>query len=1037
MLSTCPNCDRSLPVDDSAAFCMYCGAELGGMQKRDQAPSNESAAGSMPVFDVEPASDPHATMDYRTITSESELGQEDPVPERVGIFRLIRRLGIGGMGQVFEAESDENGERVALKLLSPKLITNPNSVERFKQEGRLASQITHPRCVFVYGADTEEGRPYIVMELMPGSTLKDLVDQIGPLPWDQAIHRIIDVIDGLIEAHRLGMLHRDVKPSNCFLTQDDRVKIGDFGLSKSLDNQQVQKQLTSSGAFLGTVLFASPEQIRGEEVSYDSDVYSVAATFYFLLVGRAPHQHISMTAALAKVISEPPPSIRSFQPDVPKALEKIVFRGLDRDRNRRFASLEELRDALQDLLPERQLPARIRSLISAYVLDALFCLFALALPISLIGEAMFGSSRVNDFLNSNILYGLILILYFTLSEGVYGASLGKLPFRLRTVRLGRVGPIGLVVALIRSSVFHGSIGLILVLTGLISRIPVVGPLCALGFFVLAALILFISRGRSPTQQGFHDLASRCRVVQRPRAEHRPRLISPYTNPLNTARQRHDLPAQVSGFRILGILTQDPNGSMVWVAEDEALNRRILLWLRPANQLPKGVPQPPVRPGRLRAISTGEWLGRDKVYGWTAFVAPTGTSLVDLTSPEHQMEWADTRSLLEQVVIELRASSRDGSMPARLGVDQLWVEPNGRVHLLDFPIPPQRCPVEAAETPIELIRQVARTSLQGEPTVKTNRIIAPIPPHATRICSRIFAEPAVDLGELENQLIASRANPPAVSSVMRAAHLGLIAAISGWAVLILIIVSVGFTLLLTTNIASNRSRSAMIREGLSSPRQVEIWRSQSPLLQSGLDGTKLTEWQVSFQQFQEEDEAELDQAMRTLSRLERSIVLLLLDLEESSEELLGSPVMTGFLETQVANPQYRVKLLTLESELRTHDAALRSSVINLVFVLGLSLFAGFFRGGVSYLLSGIALVRADGQPAERWRCALRELIIWSPFLFLNLMNIWIQSFHPEWIRVRSAFGVLTLIMIFAYFVIGLRYPSQGPHDRLVGTHMVPA
>src|SRR5262249_29842941 len=156
-------------------------------------------------------------------------------------------------------------------------------------------------------------------------TLKDVVDARGPLPPEEAITRILDVIDGLSEAHRVGMIHRDMKPSNCFLTADDRVKVGDFGLSKSLIGSR-DHHLTQSGAFLGTVLFASPEQIRGEPLDYGSDVYSVCATLYYLLCGQAPYHHESVTAALAKAISEDPPPICEKHPEVPRGLEAVVMK---------------------------------------------------------------------------------------------------------------------------------------------------------------------------------------------------------------------------------------------------------------------------------------------------------------------------------------------------------------------------------------------------------------------------------------------------------------------------------------------------------------------------------------------------------------------------------------------------------------------------------------------------------------------------------------------------------------------------------------
>src|SRR5262249_44364418 len=161
---------------------------------------------------------------------------------------------------------------VAIKLIAPEYAMSTSAVERFRLEGRLASTITHPSCVFVMAADEDAGQPFIVMELMPGTTLTMLVDEKGPLAPLDAIRKILDVIAGLQEAHRLGVIHRDVKPSNCFVDSDGRVKVGDFGLAKSV---QEEGDLTRTGTFVGTVLFASPEQIKRQPLDAQSDIYSV------------------------------------------------------------------------------------------------------------------------------------------------------------------------------------------------------------------------------------------------------------------------------------------------------------------------------------------------------------------------------------------------------------------------------------------------------------------------------------------------------------------------------------------------------------------------------------------------------------------------------------------------------------------------------------------------------------------------------------------------------------------------------------------
>ena len=285
----CPHCCQALHYSGKRpSFCAYCGKAIDAAQ-----------AGST------------ATLDADALTRPPEAAGIDstPPPEILGGYRLLRPLGSGGMGSVYEAEEITTGRHVALKMIAAEYAASTESVERFRREGRLASAVVDPRCVFVLAADEEAGRPYIVMELMPGTTLKDLVDRQGPLPPAAAVAKILDVIDGLRAAHRLGVVHRDVKPSNCFLDADGRIKIGDFGLSKSLARGV---HLTQTGAFLGTPQFASPEQVRGETVDQQSDLYSTAATLYYLLTGQAPFESNNAAVTLARIVSDPLPPMRTL-----------------------------------------------------------------------------------------------------------------------------------------------------------------------------------------------------------------------------------------------------------------------------------------------------------------------------------------------------------------------------------------------------------------------------------------------------------------------------------------------------------------------------------------------------------------------------------------------------------------------------------------------------------------------------------------------------------------------------------------------------
>jgi hypothetical protein len=219
-------------------------------------------------------------------------------PYRIGAF-----LGGGGMGQVYEAEHLESGRRIALKVLARTLDSVER--ERFLREGRLAASVSHPNTVYVFETEEIQGVPVIIMELVSGGTLKDRVTTMGPLAPRTAVDVILQVIAGLDAAHRLGILHRDVKPSNCFIDASDQVKVGDFGLAIT-SQPAAESQLTLTGTFLGTPAFASPERILGERLDERSDIYSVGATLYYLLTGRPPFDESNIVRLAALVAQQTP-----------------------------------------------------------------------------------------------------------------------------------------------------------------------------------------------------------------------------------------------------------------------------------------------------------------------------------------------------------------------------------------------------------------------------------------------------------------------------------------------------------------------------------------------------------------------------------------------------------------------------------------------------------------------------------------------------------------------------------------------------------
>ncbi|AMV37113.1 protein kinase domain-containing protein [Planctomyces sp. SH-PL62] len=514
--AACSNCGRVLIFSgEPPRFCGYCGAPLDPADVSDHDRTQSFTASD-------------ETAEF-TSAPRRDRGTVESFPERVAGYRLIRRLGSGGMGTVFEAVEEQQGLHVALKLIAPANLGSDEAIQRFRQEGRTASAVTHPRCVFVRAVDEERGQPYLVMELMPGTTLQTLVEEGGPLDPPAAIQMILDAIEGLAEFHRLGMIHRDVKPSNCFLDDEGRVKIGDFGLSKSLEGGA---DLTRTGAFLGTPLYASPEQIKREPLDERTDVYSVAATLYYLLTGRAPVQTKDAAEALARIVSEPAPPPRTYAPGVSKSLEAVILKGLDRDRSRRWRNLRELHDALLPFVPERVDIASIGLRVGAYAIDLLLFYMGVwsAFAVSFIRHR----GRVLETFAFHEQHGRLIeivdaglwIIYFTVAEGLFAASIGKWIVGLRVARDPDGDAPGLLRAFVRTLVF-------VLLLGLGSEVYdaafpgdphaadepwQTARLVAMNLLGLAILVAPM-RQRSGFR-GLHEWASGTRVVQVVRARRR-------------------------------------------------------------------------------------------------------------------------------------------------------------------------------------------------------------------------------------------------------------------------------------------------------------------------------------------------------------------------------------------------------------------------------------------------------------------------------------------------------------------------------------
>jgi hypothetical protein len=976
------------------------------------------------------------TGSFVPFTDTGEPASEPP-PSAVGGYRLVRFIGAGGMGAVYEAEAADTGARVAVKLLSGRLTSNPSSVERFRQEGHLASQLAHPRCVFVLAADTDAGRPYIVMELMPGRTLKDLVDESGPLPPNAAAAHIIDVVDGLAEAHRLGVLHRDVKPSNCFLTADGRVKVGDFGLSKSLTGS-ADRHLTQSGAFLGTVLFASPEQLRGDPLDYASDVYSVCSTLYYLLCGEAPYHHESITAALAKAITEPPTPLCARAPGVSPALERVVMKGLERDPDRRWTTLEDLREALVDLLPAKQTPARPRAIVGAFLLDAILLTLFIAIPLEIL-RSVLGWERVwLAGVPVDPVEDAIDLAYFATLEGLFGRTVGKALLGLRVSRVGTTGPPGLARAWVRAGVF--TLLLLFLYHGPALAGQYGGGLAALGAGMAALFLLLLQLRRTAGgYRGVHDFISGCHITQKPFPTRRPRLVSARPSPLDAvvpADPAMPTPATLGGFSVRGRLWADAAGGQVWAAEDRTLGRRVVVWLTPT---PGAAAPDSARPTRLRRLGSGRVVWASAEYTWTAFAAPVGAPLADTINPRRPLPWADARFLLEQLVDEFRAAAADGTTPARVGLDQVWVEPNGRVQLLDFPGGPVtgEARTTPGHAPFPLLRTVAALTLEGRPRDEHaapagEGVRAPVPPHAMPVLNRLFSATGYrSVGDFHEALEATHAHPPEVTPSVRAAQLGLQAAVLS-AGLALMFAAAGGVGVLLAALASERADLAdRTLAALGDPaRAAKLARMDGvgKALNDPLTAARIKQLRDrKLAEAQERRAAMLGFQRRSLDRTEQPMANVMRQEGEELVEMRALLVWAGAPEkaakSRVNNPW-------------TTEAG-PVWVILVVVPLAWVLVAGVLRGGVSMLLTGIAVVRGDGRRASRRQCALRALAVWLPVAGLLAGSVWLQVYHPRQAGAAVALWLVAAALLPVYVVIALWYPSRPPQDRLAGTYLVPA